>query len=248
MSKVDKMFDKAAFGYKPEDVDNYIEQQNYRIAALEAEKSELQEKMQVLAEKINQYRADEADLKDALLGAQKLRNTILAEAKTKSEDIIAAAEAEALKMRADAKRMAEETVETVKREADKEKIRLAKIQREVADFKSRLLSIYKNHLSVITNLPDMDEELEAFYENQKKAAAAALTESEIKEEEEKKTVEEISAAVADSEKEQDAKEEEKPAAETQEARPTVQFHPGEAKSAFEQKYGELRFGKHNESR
>ena len=38
MSKVDKMFDKAAFGYKPEDVDNYIEQQNYRIAALEAEK------------------------------------------------------------------------------------------------------------------------------------------------------------------------------------------------------------------
>ena len=98
MSKVDKMFDKAAFGYKPEDVDNYIEQQNYRIAALEAEKSELQEKMQVLAEKINQYRADEADLKDALLGAQKLRNTILAEAKTKSEDIIAAAEAEALKI------------------------------------------------------------------------------------------------------------------------------------------------------
>lgn len=40
---------------------------------------------------------------------------------------------------------------------------LAKMEKAVADFKSKLLSIYKVHLNAITSLPDMEEEYEEFY-------------------------------------------------------------------------------------
>ena len=67
----EKLFEKAAFGYRPEEVDRYIEQMNAQIRSLEAEKADLLGKMKILAEKINEYRQDESNLKDALLGAQK---------------------------------------------------------------------------------------------------------------------------------------------------------------------------------
>ena len=65
----DKLFEKAAFGYRHEDVDRHIDQLNARIRALEAEKQELLEKMKILAEKINEYRQEESALRDALLDA-----------------------------------------------------------------------------------------------------------------------------------------------------------------------------------
>ena len=86
----DKLFEKSAFGYRPEEVDRYVEQQSAQIRTLEAEKADLLEKMKILAEKVNEYRKEEGALRDALLGAQKMGNTIIAEAKTKADMMITA--------------------------------------------------------------------------------------------------------------------------------------------------------------
>ena len=86
----DKLFEKSTFGYRPEEVDRYVEQLSAQIRSLEAEKADLLEKMKILAEKVSEYRKEEGALRDALLGAQKMGNTIVTEAKTKADMMITA--------------------------------------------------------------------------------------------------------------------------------------------------------------
>ena len=126
MSRAMKNFEKAAFGYRPEDVDNHIDELNRQIATLEAEKEELVAKMRVLAEKINEYRKDEADLKDALLGAQKMGNTIIHEAKAKAEAMIAEASTRADRLVYDSQKQAEDAINAIQKQVDKEKKALTK--------------------------------------------------------------------------------------------------------------------------
>lgn len=250
MSKPVKMFEKAAFGYRTEDVDNHIDELNKQISSLEAEKEELVAKMRVLAEKINEYRKEESDLKDALLGAQKMGNTILSEAKTKADMMITDAKSRADRMIYDAQKQAEETVGAIQRQTEKEKMTLAKMQKEVSDFKATLLATYKRHLNVITNLPEMDTETAEFYneklggikedaaEEAQQAAPAAVTE----EAPEVAQTEEPSPLVEAGEK-------------TEETVSTMRFdkvqsNPKPAftptrKPTFEEKFGELKFGKNN---
>ena len=248
MSKPVKMFEKAAFGYRPEDVDNHIDELNRQISSLELEKDELVAKMRVLAEKINEYRKEESDLKDALLGAQKMGNTILNEAKTKADMMLTDAKNRADRMVYDAQKQAEETIGAIQRQTEKEKMTLAKMQKEVSDFKATLLATYKRHLNVITNLPEMDAETAEFY-NEK---LGGIQEEETEEVQEvvSPVAEEAPAAEAESEPE---------AAETAEVsdetvstmrfdkvqnNPKPAFTPAR-KPTFEEKFGELKFGKNN---
>lgn len=176
MSKDSRTFEKAAFGYRPEEVDRYIEELNRRIAALEAEKAEQQAKMKILADKINEYRAEEGTLKDALLEAQRMKNAIEGEARTHADAMIADAESRSQQLKAeakthatrllseakarseqmiaDAKLKADEAVGAVQGQVEKEKRTLARMQREVSSFKATLISIYRSHLNLITSLPE----------------------------------------------------------------------------------------------
>ena len=248
MNKQLKMFEKAAFGYRMEEVDNYIGELNRQISSLEEEKEELVAKMRVLAEKINEYRKEESDLKDALLGAQKMGNTIINEAKTKADIMLAEAKDRADRLTYDAQKQAEEAVGTIKRQTEKEKLTLVKMQKEVSDFKAMLLAIYKQHLNVITSLPEMDEEIAEFYnekmgEEKKESVQETLEAA-------PQAVEEVSAAVEMEEAvnpaEPEAQEEEVSTMRFDKvqnnSRPT--FTPTR-KSAFEEKFGELKFGKNN---
>ena len=90
---VNYKFDKAGFGggYRAEDVDKFL----MRIAAdfqyMEQEKEQLEGKLATLAQKIEEYREDEESLRAALLGAQKLGESIVRESRQKSEVMISAA-------------------------------------------------------------------------------------------------------------------------------------------------------------
>ena len=187
MSREPKTFDKAAFGYKTEEVDRYIAELHRQIAALEADKAEQQAKMKILADKVTEYRSDESSLKDALLEAQRMKSAIEGEAKAHAEQVVADAESRAQQLKndakthatrllseaknragqmvADAQRQADEAVGAVRGQVEKEKRILARMQREVSSFKSTLISIYRSHLNLITSLPE---------EERKGADAAAL--------------------------------------------------------------------------
>ncbi|HIV17982.1 MAG TPA: DivIVA domain-containing protein [Candidatus Merdivicinus intestinigallinarum] len=159
----EKLFEKAAFGYRTEEVDRYIEQMNAQIRSLEAEKADMIGKMKILAEKINEYRQDEANLKDALLGAQKMGNAIVSEAKAKADRMVSDAKNRSERMLSEAQRAADEAVGGIRAQVEHEKLTMAKMQKEVSDFKAKLLSLYKVHLNALNSLPDMEEEYEAIY-------------------------------------------------------------------------------------
>ncbi|MGN0701439.1 MAG: DivIVA domain-containing protein [Oscillospiraceae bacterium] len=83
-----KRFGKATFnGYNTDDVDAFLREVSHEFSQLIKEKSELERKLEVLADKIREYRDDEDALKDALLLAQKQGNSIIAEAKASSEQL-----------------------------------------------------------------------------------------------------------------------------------------------------------------
>lgn len=88
----EKKFDKAAmFGYKAEEVDLYLAELAQAVDNMNKEKAVLEKKIEILAGKIEEYRKDEDSMKEALLGAQRLGNTVVAEAQEKAEKMLAEA-------------------------------------------------------------------------------------------------------------------------------------------------------------
>ena len=182
MSKEIK-FEKAAFGYRPEDVDRYIAETEKKLAAAKSEKAELLGKMKILADKITEYRSDESNIKEAMLGAQRMKTNIENEAKSKADSTVAEAQqyADKLiadaqaragqliteaqersnKMLADAQAAAEAKVNGVTSQVERERETLAQLQKEVSGFKNRLITLYREHLNLITNLPEKAEKAPA---------------------------------------------------------------------------------------
>ncbi len=86
-------FRKANFGgYRPEDVDNFIDQVLITMEQLRKEKSDLIKKMDILATRVEEYRSDEDAVRNALLSAQRVADTTVKEARTKAAKILEEAE------------------------------------------------------------------------------------------------------------------------------------------------------------
>ena len=79
-------FDKVMRGYRPEEVDAYLDQVAAELERLQTEKADAEKKMYILAEKVDQYRNDEETLKTALLNAQRMGESVIHEARQKSRD------------------------------------------------------------------------------------------------------------------------------------------------------------------
>jgi len=155
-----RKFERAAIGgYRNDDVDNFLSEVARSFDELEEQNSVLAKKLEVLAEKLEEYRSDEESLRSALLGAQKLGDSVIRESKNKAEIIMR-----------DATIKAERLVNTAHDQVEKEKMVLIKMQKDVAAFKNKLLAIYKQHLEIISNLPD----------DQNKSASAKPEEKEQK--------------------------------------------------------------------
>ncbi len=142
-----KKFEKAAFGYKPEEVDAFLTEIVGAYNEMYQEKNAAEEKMLVLAEKLEEYRANEDSLKTVLLGAQKLGENIVRDSKAKAEVILADAENQVKQV------FAESESKIVK-----EKETLLTLQKETADFKKQLLAMYRQHLELISLMPENNEE------------------------------------------------------------------------------------------
>lgn len=256
-SRDPRMFEKAAFGYRPDEVDRCIEELNQRIAALEAEKADQQAKMKILADKINEYRAEEGNLKDALLEAQRMKNAIETEARTQADQMIADAESRSQQLKAeakahatrllteakaraeqmvsDAKRQADEAVGAVRGQVESEQRILSRMQREVSSFKATLISIYRSHLNLITSLPE---------EERKNAAASGAAEAATgkQAEEGQETAPASKAAPAEQPQSVPAEEEEGPApVQEPDSQPAEEETEAERQAAFAERFGEIKF-------
>ena len=147
-SIANKRFDKAMGGYRQDEVDAFLEQIANEFRALQAEKDDLERKVEVLANKIEEYREDEDSLRSALIGAQKLGDSVIRESKSKAETILLDAKVEAAKI-----------VETAQRNVEIEQTALVTMKKEVTKFKNRMLTMYHQHLDLIATLPEYADEL-----------------------------------------------------------------------------------------
>ena len=130
-----RRFDKQVGGYKQDEVEMFLQQVAGEYAKLLSEKEDLEEKIEVLAEKVEQYREDEDSLRSALIGAQKLGDSVIRESKSKAEYILREAQAQA-----------DQILENAQKSIEKEQMALIKMQKEVTKFKNRLLTLYRQHL------------------------------------------------------------------------------------------------------
>lgn len=161
---INASFRKSGFsGYRTDDVDQFIDEvkesydmlikknieQKEEYEKLKKENEQLLDKLKILADKIEDYRAEEEDIKNALVSAQKLGDASIRESRHKAEIIIK-----------DASLKAERIVSSANQEITEQKNELERLQKAAADFRSRLLSIYREHLTLINALPTRRQEEE----------------------------------------------------------------------------------------
>ncbi len=168
----DKRFEKAAFGYKQEEIDDFLAMLIEEFDEIDAEREDLHSKIQILADKVREYRQDEDALKDALLGAQKQGHKVVAEAQEKADEIIAQAESKANELIEEATVAHEAAMEKNRQEIEKEKQNLYEAQRQVTEFKKTLFDMYKSHLEMISAMPEIEieeeEEIQEYETEEKK--------------------------------------------------------------------------------
>lgn len=161
-----KRFDKSALGYKADEVETFLDRVAQEYAQVLREKTDLERKIDVLADKLEEYRRDEESLKSAVFEAQKLGSSLVREAKIKAEHIVQEANEQAhgitteATTRADAlmnetnKRL-EDTQRSAEQNLQQQEAAFERLKSEVAGFKKRMMSTYKAHIELISQLPDI---------------------------------------------------------------------------------------------
>lgn len=157
----DVKFGKSGFGgYKAEDVDNFLDEVQVSYEKLQKEVLDLTEKIKILADRVGQYREDEDSVKTALVSAQKLSTAAIADAKKEADAIIA-----------DARLRADQILNSINGDVLRQKETLASMKKAVKDFRSNILSLYKEHLKLVNSF-NAEDRLPADFKSRNNAGAA----------------------------------------------------------------------------
>lgn len=218
-------FKKASIGgYRCDEVDNFIDDVVDTVESLKKEKSEILGKLEILMKRIEEYRQDEDSVHNALLSAQKLADKSLKDSKHESEQILIEAKAEA-----------DRIIKDANDRIIKEKEMIVKIEQEAADIRIKMIAAYEQQINALKALPEqfnvdtMKADLDKEYPTEIYSTPA---ETPLAEEDTFKTIEEaVEDAISDTPTPEAA-----PEAEDENS--TIQIE----KSAFERKFGKLKFG------
>lgn len=205
-------FSKGLSGYKVEEVDSYIDKVLDTIKDLKDQNEVLEEKIGVLAESLQKYREDEDSLREALLGAQKMGDSIVKNANNKAEITMREASVKAAHI-----------VEEARKKVEDEKDELIRVQTAAADFKAKLIELYREHIELVTRIPVAES---APAEETAEEPAEMPVAEEVTEETETAEVTEATApeeAAAEAEAEREEEPAGEPAAEEKPAEETTDF-------------------------
>ncbi|MGN1051097.1 MAG: DivIVA domain-containing protein, partial [Acutalibacteraceae bacterium] len=132
-------------GYKPEDVDNFIDDVIETFEAMHNNRAELLHKMDILANKIEEYRKDEETVRNALIASQRVSDATIKEAKEKANDIISEAE-----------NKAKEIIKEAENNAAEIKSECNRLVKEATDVKKGLYNVFNNILTFTDKLPSVE--------------------------------------------------------------------------------------------
>jgi cell division initiation protein len=211
-----KRFSTVKNGCNPAEVSAFLNELADEIESLRNANSESEEKIVKLVEKINEYREDEDAIKAAMVYAQKESNKLIKEAKAKARDMIESAKTEQVRLSEQSAAECEKIVEehkakcnellreqtestqaeilSIQEHYESEKAALEQLRAEVTYFKSELTDLYTKQLSLIMQIPQMeDEELEEYesqfddeYEDEYDEVYGEYSEDTIEDEDEEK--------------------------------------------------------------
>lgn len=155
-------------GYRPEDVNAFIDEVVSTLEQNKRDKVDLIKKLDILAKRIEEYRKDEESVKGAVFKAQKLTEDTEKEATAKSEAIIKNAESQAIQIVNDANAAVVNQKNTI-----------LKLQADAVVLREQLLETYNNHIRMVETLPTASDigkkkqELDATYPTEAAVAPQA---------------------------------------------------------------------------
>jgi DivIVA domain-containing protein len=176
-----KKFEMVLRGYKTEEVEEFLKDVSIDFSQLQKENEDLEKKLTVLADKIREYREDEDTLKDALLGAQRQGNALIADSKRKAAEIIEdtqsksdamlkkaeedrqklnekgeseikAAQEKAAEIIDNANKKAKEIENEMNLKTNVQKEILHRTSTEIAEFKARVVKSYKEQIDMVEKI------------------------------------------------------------------------------------------------
>ncbi len=176
-------FSNALRGYKIEEVEVFLDKIEADYVQFERIIKDYEAKIEALNSEIEGFKNSQNSIQNVLLSAQKLADQIVNEAKEKSEEIIVNAEHNISAITAQEKELAfafeqkanerkallekelEEMVEKANIKANaitsaaedsvkRQQVLFDKLKLEIAAFKSSITSKYKEHLSILQEIPD----------------------------------------------------------------------------------------------
>lgn len=156
-------FTKAVMGgYHMAAVDDFLDKVTEDYTALFKENATLKAKMKVLVEKMEEYREVEDAMRSTLLTAQKMANSMVAEAEEKRDALIADAAGAAKARMAELQQQIdqqEQRLAQVRRDVDgqiqAEQQRLALAQAELRDFIRTVENVCTGQLALLERLPQL---------------------------------------------------------------------------------------------
>ena len=147
----EQTFSKAVFGgYDMQQVDDFLEPLTEDYIMLYKENSVLKSKMKVLVEKLEEYRGQEAAMKQQMAQAQAQCDRMIAEAQSRSATIVAGAET-TLRSQSD----------DLKKELAEEQTRLDDAKKTALNFIDVIEQDIKGHLELLEKLKSRDLTLSA---------------------------------------------------------------------------------------
>ena len=156
-------FSKAVMGgYNMAAVDDFLDKLTEDYTALYNDNAALKAKMKVLVDKLEEYKGLEDTMRSTLLTAQKMANSLVAEAEAKRDELIADAAGAAKKRLAeieDEVAAAEARLAQVRAEVDEkiaaEEARLAAGQNALRGYIQTVESVCRQQLDLLEKLPEL---------------------------------------------------------------------------------------------
>jgi len=138
-----KRFKKGLMGgYSIDEVEEFLEKVLADYTQIYKDNAQLSKKLSTVVEKIDEYREQEETLMNTMIQSQRLSDNLIKDAKTRSEIIIHDAEFKAGKI-----------LSAAEGKLDEEIAQANAINGQTAKFKDQLLSMYKEQISLILDIP-----------------------------------------------------------------------------------------------
>lgn len=167
-------FAKATLGgYNLAQVDEFLDELTEDYAALYNENAILKNKLKVLSDTVEEYRATEATMRKTLLAAQQMADAMVSDAEKKRAELVGEAE-----------HNAQARIDELKQAVAAEEFRLKKAQESTAAYVHKLAQAHDEELAFLSDLGKLvPPEAEAAVRNDPSAEIKAALDAQAREEE-----------------------------------------------------------------